>query len=203
LIRRPAPFLGGGPIFLKQKELDEMGEYIKNMATGEEKKIGVLDRCFYSRKQIKEWLDDPAWTGWYAGKEEAGTLGYYYNDIKTFYEGIEGLAHKEFAIGVVLNGSDTIEHKQVYLWQKGKQGNGYQYTLDCQFNGKAELWVTIAGERYNKAGQGRTIFACDCCGVLLSLPQGVIDDALGNMDNALREYLKPILKGTKDKVMKT
>lgn len=175
-----------------------MGEYIKNMITGEEKKIGVLDHCFYSRKQIKEWLDDPAWTGWYAGKEEAGTLDYYYNDPKTFYEGIEGLNHKGFAIKVALNDSADLAHQKVYLWNKGKRGNGYQYVVDCQFNGKPEIWVTIAGERYNAAGEGRTIFACDCCGVLLSLPQSVIDSALDKIDNATSDYLKPILKGIKD-----
>ena len=177
------------------KELGKMGEYIKNMITGEEKKIGVLDRCFYSRKQIKVWLDDPAWTGWYAGKEEAGTLEYYYNNPKTFYEGIEGLNHKEFALKVAL--SDLV-HEKVYIWQKGKRGNGYQYIVDCQFNGKKEIWVTIAGERYNEAGEGRTIFACDCCGVWVSLPQITIDTALENMDLSSREYLKPILKGIKD-----
>jgi len=173
-----------------------MGEYIKNIVSGEEKKIGVLDRCFYSRKQIKEWLDDPNWIGWYAGKEEGGTLESYYDDPKTFYEGIEGLHHKDFAIKVMLNNSDTLAHQKVYLWNRGKRGNGYQYIVDCQFSGE-EIWVTIAGERYNEVGIGRTIFACDCCGVLLSLPQCTIDNALENMDLSTREYLKPILKGIK------
>lgn len=181
-----------------------MGEYIKNMISGEEIKIGVLDRCFYSRKQIKDWLDDPDWIGWYAGKEEEGTLDYYYNDPKTFYEKIEGLHHKEFVIKAALNDLADLSHKKVYLMNKGKKGNVYQYIVDCQLNGKTEIWVTIAGERYNELGQGRTIFACDCCGVLLSLPQSVINVALENMDNAIKEYLSPILKGIKEiEVVKT
>lgn len=182
-----------------------MGEYIKNMITGEEKKIGVLDNCFYSRQQIKEWLDDPAWIGWYAGKEEEGTLGRFYDDPKTHYDGVEGLNHKEFAIKVVLDNAADFDHNEVRLNSKSRHlGNGYRFTVDCQFKGKAEIWVTIAGERYNEAGEGRTIFACDCCGSLLNLPQSNIDRALENMDLSLREYLKPILKGTKDvEVMKT
>ncbi|MFA5893994.1 MAG: hypothetical protein WC903_08560 [Candidatus Margulisiibacteriota bacterium] len=176
-----------------------MGEYIKNTITGEEKKIGVLDNCFFSRKQIKEWLDDPAWIGWYAGKEEAGTLGRFYEDPKTLYDGVEGLNHKKFAIKVVLDDGVGFDHDEVQLNSKSHHlGNGYRYTVDCQFKGEAEIWVTIAGERYNKAGEGRTIFACDCCGALLSLPQSTVDIALENMDLSTREYLKPILKGIKD-----
>lgn len=173
-----------------------MGEYIKNVATDEEIKIGVLDRCFFSRKQIKEWLDDPAWIGWYADKREEGTLEYYYNNPNSLYEAIEELIHKNFAIDVAHDDLKALKHEKVNIWQKGKRGNGYQYELGCQFRELSKICVRIVGERYNEAGVGRTIFACDCCGVLLNLSQGAIDRALERMDEVISKYLRPILKGT-------
>jgi len=173
-----------------------MGEYIKNRITGEEIKIGVMDRCFFSRQQIKKWLDDPNWTGWYAGEEEKGTLEYYVNNPNSLYEEIEGFTHKNYAIDVEHDDLKLLKHEKVNIWQKGKRGNGYQYELDCQFRGLSKICVSIVGERYNEAGVGRTIFACDCCGVLLNLSQDAIDRALAGMDEVIGNYLKPILKGS-------
>ncbi|OGC21646.1 hypothetical protein A2291_06015 [candidate division WOR-1 bacterium RIFOXYB2_FULL_42_35] len=178
-----------------------MGEYIKNMITGEEVKIGVLDHCFFSRQQIKKWLDDPAWVGWYAGKEEEGTLRSFYDDHKTLYDKIEGLNYNEFAIKVVLDDSDVLEHQKVHISHKGKRGSGYHYAEDCQFKGKTEIWLTIVGERYDQAGEGRTIFACDCCEAMFSLPQQELNSIFKNIDQANRDYLQPILKGRKDIIL--
>lgn len=175
-----------------------MGEYIKNRITGEEIKIGVMDECFFSRQQIKKWLDDPDWTGWYGDKEEAGTMEYYYNNPDTLYKDIEGLTHNYNTLIVVYDEIASLVHEKVQFWQKGKRGNEYQYELACQFEGKLKMCVSIVGERYNRGGVGRTIFACDCCGTLLNLPQNVINKALEKEDESIRSYLKPLLKGSRD-----
>jgi len=172
-----------------------MGEYIKNIATGEEIKIGVMDHCFFSRAEIKDWLFDPDWVGWYAGKEEAGTLESFYDNPGTLYDGIPGLIRKDFAILVPLGDLEVCDHRKVDVWKKGKRGSGYQYTVECEFKGKNELWAAVVGERYNEKGEGRTIFACDCCDTLLSLPQELINKALEQMSPDQREYLAPLLKG--------
>ena len=172
-----------------------MGEYIKNLVTGEEMKIGVLDHCFYSRQQIEKWHYDKNWVGWYADKEEEGTLEYYLNNSNSLYGKIEGLVHNDFAIKLILDEPAAIEHKRVYVLKKGKRGSGYQYKVDCQFVGQKEIWAQIIGERCNKEGKARTIFACDCCEVWFSLLQEVLDKSLQNMQKELREYLAPILKG--------
>lgn len=174
-----------------------MGEYIKNRSTGEEVKIGVLDHCFFSRQQIEAWHNDPHWVGWYGDKAENGTLEYYLNNPNSLYDKIEGLRHKDFAIEIIVDDQTAIEHDKVYIWQHGKRGNGYQYEVECQFKGQTEIWATIAGERYDEKGEGRTIFACDCCGALFNMPQSLLDKSLELMDKDMREYLKPILKANK------
>ena len=175
-----------------------MGEYIKNVKTGEEIKVGVLDHCFFSRGQIERWALNPDITGWYAGKPEENTLENFLNDPKTLYDGVEGLIHKDFAIKVYFEPPEYIDHREVTVYQKGKRGSAYHFKVQCQFKGQGEVWASIVGERYNKKGEGRTIFACDCCGTLFSLYQSTLDRTLEAADQKQREYLKPILKAVKE-----
>jgi len=174
-----------------------MGEYIRNIKTGEEIKIGVLDRCFFSHKQVEDWHNDPNWVGWYGGKEEKGTLENYLKDPNSLYEMIDGLHHKEFAFKFQSPDSEIIDHCNIHVWKKGRRGNGYQYKVGCQFEQQKEVWAVIVGERYNEKGEARTIFACDCCEVLFSLPQDTIDKSLNDIDKSSREYFQEILKGRK------
>ena len=172
-----------------------MGEYIKNIKTGEEIKIGVMDKCFHSRTQMEKWLNDPEWTGWYADKEEDGTISYYLNNPNTIYKQIENLIHNKFAIKIYLDDANEITHDMVYVSKMGKRLSGYQYKVDCQLKGGKEIWASIFGERYDENGNGRTIFACDCCEAIFSLPKKTITYLLENMSERDKKYFSKILKG--------
>jgi len=150
-----------------------MGEYIKNPRTGEEIKIAVLDECFFSRGELLEF-QRLGFKGFYAGnydneEHRPDTLKVVLADPNTLYTLPKGCTFNPEVDVIIVKGSD-FEHHKVILQKKGNRGSVYNYMgLKCQQEGANEIYAVMIGERYDKEGNARTIFQCDCCEALFSI----------------------------------
>jgi len=150
-----------------------MGEYIKNPKTGEEIKIGVLDQCFFSRDDLLRFQRE-GFKGFYAGEYDnvahrTDSLQLMLKNPNTLYGLPKGCAFDPEVHVLIVKGSD-FKHHEVILQKKGNRGSVYNYMgLKCQQEGANEIYAVMIGERYDKEGNTRTIFQCDCCEALFSI----------------------------------
>lgn len=185
-----------------------MGEYIRK--DGVEIKVGVLDELWLTREELHRLKAD-GWRGYCGGRwtdeieqhlKEPGTLflssfwdhEQFKNERRTAFDNdnLYGYGRNNRALQVFfpLASADMLEHKPVYVWQKGSCGNGYQYVVKCHYDKECDTYnkhtgrnqyfcATIYGERY-KDGVGRTILACDCCGALFSVGKAELANVQGD-----------------------
>ena len=162
-----------------------MGEY--TYTGDDEVKIGVLDEAFWSREELLA-AQDAGWCGkLHAADELSGMLA----DPSTLYalppetprEFGQGSPYPTrmvpFAIPFGVSWFPELEHHEVVV-TVGVYEPRRNAWLPCPMtdagkahckgvNAPGSFYFLAVGERYTRAGRGRTLFACAGCGKMFSL----------------------------------